>query len=184
MHVPSDGFMNEVEAEQEALMNYVPDPTEAEECAPEDHADGIDVEMNVDMLALEHDEIANPDELEKSGDLPTLPSTQRHAPRCPEVTKKGLIRRTIMYDWDSGWETGEIVGVSGRGRDRLCCVEFGQDTGKHSVVLGSSNYCQVDAYERGRWFQLINKDESELGEYEFMDAILEYGGRDEEGNEL
>jgi len=45
------------------------------------------------MLALEHDEIANPDELEKSGDLPTLPSTQRHAPRCPEVTKKGLIQR-------------------------------------------------------------------------------------------
>ena len=42
----------------------------------------------------------------------------------------------------------------------------------------------VSSYERGRWFQLINKDESELGDSEFIDAVLEYGGRDEEGNEL
>ena len=98
----------------------------------------------MDMLALEHNEIASPGKLEKSGDQSTLPSTQKHAPRCPEVTKKGLVHTTIMYDWDSGWETGEIVGVSGRERDRLCRIEFGQDTGKHSVGLGSSNYCQVD----------------------------------------
>ena len=61
---------------------------------------------------------------------------------------------SIVRKWlsDPGWGTGEIVGVSGRGRDRLFCIEFGQDTGKHSVVLGSSNHCQVDAHnKRGRW---------------------------------
>ena len=132
MDVSSDGFINEVEAEQEALQNYVYEKNnftleelEQLEAMHEDDASGIDVEMNVDMLSLEHDEIASPDELEKSGGLPDLPPTQTHAPHCPEVTKTGLTKLTIMYDWDCGWETGEIVGVSGRGQDRLCCIEFG-----------------------------------------------------------
>ena len=165
MHVPSDGFMNEIEGEQEALMDWVPKDFTTEELEQiqsaiemmeENDATGIDVKVHMDMLAIRHDEVVSPGELEKSGDVPDLPATQKHAPRCPEITKKGLINTMIMYDWDSGWEAGEIVGVSGRGQDRMCCIEF-PEGGKHSIVLGSSDYCQVGAYERGRWFQLISK---------------------------
>ena len=84
-----------------------------------------------------------------------------------------------------------INGVSGRGPDRLCCIEFADGMGKHSVSLGRGNYCNIGAYNRGRWFLLTpqcnstglcegHNDESE--EEAFIDDLLQYV--DEDGNVL
>ena len=137
-----------------------PEPAPPEEIT--DEIEQAEAELQLDVP--EYEELANQDEGDKSGELPTIPSGFAAAPECPKMTKKTLVGETIMYDHDSGWELGSIEIVSGRGSDKLCMIIFDATSWvdmhsgeKLSLHLSKEKYCVNNDFTKGKWFHVIAK---------------------------
>ena len=135
------------------------------ELTPEEITDEIEqAEAELQLDVPEYEELANQDEADKSGGLPTIPFGFAAAPECPKMTKKTLVGETIMYDHDSGWELGRIEIVSGRGSDKLCMIAFDATSwvdvhsGEQlSLRLSKKKYCNNNNFAKGKWFHIITE---------------------------
>ena len=61
--------------------------------------------------------MADNSEVESSGIALEVPEGMRALPvsECPELSKKGIGHHMIMFDWDSGWELGQVLLCKGIG---------------------------------------------------------------------
>lgn len=50
---------------------------------------------------------------------------------CPKLTVQALKRALIMFDFDSGWEVGEVWAVTGKtAAEKTCMVQFDRQHGR------------------------------------------------------
>ena len=63
---------------------------------------------------------------------------------CPDKLTVNLLKKAvIMFDWDSGWEVGEVMAVKGRSAtSKECIVQFegGAASDKRKVTLAKAEY--------------------------------------------
>jgi len=119
------------------------------------------MECYVDLVAIsdEYDEIAADGEIEKSGEVLRLPDGFELVAECGDLNRSSLEGCWIMYEWDSGWEKGQIVTVSGRSKSkRKCVVQFDgcSSSDEFSLDLECSKYYS-SKNEEGTWVKLKKK---------------------------
>ena len=72
-----------------------------------------------------------------------------------------LEKRWIMFDWDSGWELGQIRKVKGKGT-KVCAVKFDlddqNDNNTHIIELSMDTY-YTSTNTSGKWV-LLREHES------------------------
>ena len=120
--------------------------------------DMCDFLIEIEPLAIEYNELAQQGEMEKSGDELEVPSGYIALPACPRLSKSTLEGTHLMFEWDSGWEFGMILRVSGRqSEERVCLVQFAYVDDQQTVELHTSNY-YTDNNKDGIWVSLVETE--------------------------
>ena len=104
-------------------------PTGPEPEPEDDDFDMMELFVDIAPLAMD-DEIAAAGESEGSGEALQVPEGFVAVATCPEkLTIAMLEKHWIMFDWDSGWELGQIRHAKGRDV-KLCAVKFDMNDNK------------------------------------------------------
>ena len=112
-------------------------------------ADGADLddvalfEMYDDPIEVMVEGVADQSEMDPSGEPLSVPDGYVRID-CPDKLTVNLLKKAvIMFDWDSGWELGEIMAVKGRSAtSKECIVQFegGAASDKRKVTLAKTEY--------------------------------------------
>ena len=150
-------------------MHVAPDPGLAAiagmatgpEPEPDDEFDMMDFLIDIEPLAMDYDDIATATELDGSGEALEVPEGWVRVAACPDkLTISMLEKHWIMFDWDSGWELGQIRRAKGRDV-KLCAVKFDlddkNDNETHMVELSADTY-YTSTHTTGKWV-LVKADE-------------------------
>ena len=106
MHVQPDGGL--------VALAGMPTRVEEPEPEPEDEDEMMDLWIDNAPLEMDYDDIATAGEADKSGEALQV-SEGWLAVDCPDkLTSSCLQQQWIMFDWDSGWELGQIRKVKGK----------------------------------------------------------------------
>ena len=100
-------------------------------------------EMYDDPIEVMVEGVADQSEMDPSGEPLSVPDGYVRID-CPDKLTVNLLKKAvIMFDWDSGWELGEIMAVKGRSAtSKECIVQFegGAASDKRKVTLAKTEY--------------------------------------------